>query len=341
MKLCTVLRPFQVPGNCDTWYHVQIFSYDGRLSVTRCEAHVCPSSKPEDEVANVPHLNNRLERQVAKAYWYDVLESHGLKYGSIYQGLDEISTGVTEHRVTAAASTAGDESNYNLHPVAIDQCLQTTLIAACKGQGRLLEDTLLVRTIENLLISGCGPSRLQVEANAEKDASSAVLCNVSATSEQGLPRFLLRNCRVLPVQTNDLLSKRKLLSFLKWDTDAQHEDLNNMLNLSVSKPDWSSIKRALELLAHKNPRLRVLELGYGDTVVTEFVLKTLNSKFGERSYSSYTYAAFTLDAAFKAKAAYGRPCDVDLTFFDLEHQTQSQSLQPAAYDLLIITHVRC
>ena len=144
LRLRIRLRVMQVAGETSQWYEIQITSYDGSHWVEQCINKVSPCSAPSSNDPNVPHPKDTLQRHVARAYWYDVLESSGLKYSPAFQGFDKISTAPTEHKAVATISSFEDTKEYILHPVTMDQCLQILMVAACKGQGRLLTELSIV-----------------------------------------------------------------------------------------------------------------------------------------------------------------------------------------------------
>lgn len=130
--------------------------------------------------------------------------------------------------------------------------------------------------------------------------------------------------------------ENKLFSFFKWDTDATYVNLNRDVRLGDYSLYSSIMIGALKLLAHKNPRLKILEVGSGNDEITRKVLKVLTGNDGERLYLTYTHAATSLDAAFKIKAASKGNRSINVTFFVPE---QLQSFEAGAYDVVITTDV--
>jgi len=338
-KLRTRLRPVKVAGEPSQWYEIHITSYDGSHWVERCVSKVSPRSAPSSNDPDVPHPKDTLQRHVARAYWYDVLESRGLKYGPAFQGLDKISTALTEHKAVATISSLEDTTKYILHPVTIDQCLQILMVAAYKGQGRLLTELSIVTAIENLVVFSGGRAKLKIGGMAAKSRSGGLTGDVSVVSEDGYPILLIERCETSLVPNDRPKSEDKLFSFVKWDTDATYCNLNQALAPSNSQPDPSTLLDVLKLLAHKNPKLRILELGNGADETTRLVLNALKSQYGERLYLTYTYAATSFDAVFWAKATFKGTRNINVVFFDAEQQLQSQILQAGAYDLIITTDV--
>ena len=134
-------------------------------------------------------------------------------------------------------------------------------------------------------------------------------------------------------------SNDKLFSFVKWETDAAHCNLNRALAPFNAPLDSSILLQRLTWLAHTNPQLRILELGNGNHEMTRMVFNALKSQYGERLYSTYTYAATSLEATTRVKIAFRDTRDINVVFFDVERQLQGQILQAGAYDLIITSGV--
>lgn len=338
-KLHTTLRPLKVTSETGQWYAIQITSFTGSNWTEHCVGKISSRDAPGSDDVDVPLSKLSLPRQVPRAYWYDVLENVGLKYGAAFQGLDKISTALNDHDAVATVSPFGDMKKYILHPVTIEQCLQILQVAACKGQGKSVTGLPVVTAIEHLVVSSRVQAKSYVQGTAVKSSSDHVEGNASVISENGRTILSIKGCKVSPVPSHRPGQEDKLLSFVKWDTDPTFSDLNEAFAGPHSKPDPLKISEVLKLLAHKNPNLKILELGNGADEMTHLVLEVLKSSFGERLYLNYTYAATSLDAAFRLKAALRGLSSVNVEFYDIQ-DLQSSNLQTGAYDLIITTDVR-
>ena len=334
LELRTSLQLASVLGETGRWYQFQINSFHGSQPVERCIGKASFGDAPslEDIKGFFPEL--ALQRHITPAYWYDVVASCGLKYGPAYQGLEGISTSLTEDKATATVSPFEDTTQYILHPVMIDQCLQIMMVAACKGQGRRIGELSTVTTIEHLVITSPNSAELKIVGVAMKNEAGGLEGDISAVSESGHPILSIEHCTTSAVPNERPKSEKKLFSFVKWDTDAVHCNLNQVLANNAS-----ALARVLKVLAHKNPKLRVLELGNGADQTTRFVLETLKSQYGERLYLTYTYAIPSPDGVNMAKEAFQRTPDVDVISFDVERQLQSQGIKAGSYDLIITADV--
>lgn len=339
VRIRTRLRPVEVAGEMNQWFEMRITSYDGSHWVEQCVSKVSPRSGLNSNDPDAPNPQNPLQRHVARDYWYDVLESCGVKYGPAFRGLDGISTAVLEHKSVASISSFEDTTSYILHPVTMDQCLQIVVIAACKGQGRSLTRLSVVTAIEHLVVFNGGRSKLRIGGMATKNSSGSLTGNVSVVSEDGHPILLVKGCKTSLVPNERQKCEDKLFSFIEWDTDATYCNLNQAIVPSHSKPDPSRFLDVIKLLAHKNPKLRILELGSGADETTRLIINALKSQDGELLYLTYTYAATSFDAAFKAKRTFRGTSNLNVLFFDIDQQSRSQTLQAGSYDLIITTDV--
>lgn len=338
LKLRTTLRPTNVTSETVQWYAIHITSFAGSHWTEHCVGKISPRDAPDSDDLDVPPPRVNLPRHVPQAYWYDVLENAGLKYGPAFQGLNGISTALKDHDAVATLSPFVDLTQYILHPVTIEQCLQILMVAACRGQGKSLTGLPVVTAIEHFVVSSGVQSKLNIGGTAVESSLGGVEGNLSVISENGCPILSIKGCKISPVPSHRPEQEDKLLSFVKWDIDATFSDLNQAFALSHSKPDPLIVPDVLRLLAHKNPKLKILEIGNGADEMTRLILDTLNSSFGERLYLNYTYAATSLDAAFRLRAAFRCVSNINVEFYDI--QTQSSNLQAGAYDLIVTTDVR-
>jgi hypothetical protein len=344
-----------------------------------------------------------------------------------------------------------DTTDYVVHPVFIDHCLQISMLAACKGQGRLLVNLSVITSIQHLVVSNNAWSKLKVNATVNSGHSQDSTYKISAVNENGLP-ILSGQCKINPIHDLEGQSDRKLFSFINWDTDSTYQNLNQFLSsfesdldpsvaierltllyalrsedigaqgqtyskrvlkrvgtrrkgrfglvpdvspfvecdpssrtnliklhkAQISETKLSSLDLALEkclndntpfsrsdserqllldqlhplvrnggalceslrLLAHKNPKLKILELGSGTKDTTNRVLKALRTQFDEPLYSSYLSASTSLETATNLKESLMENGNVQSLFFDSEKNIEEQGMKAGTYDLIIITNVR-
>ena len=328
LELRTSLQPVNVAGEMGRWYRFQINSFHGSQPIERCIGKVSSGDLPSSKDLKGFLPEKDLQRHITPTYWYDVIASSGLKYVAAYQGLKEISTSLTEHKAMAMVSSFEDTTQFIHHPVMIDQCLQIMMVAACNGQGRRIGELSTVTTIEHLVITNPQGAELKTVGVATRNGAGGLTGDVVAMSGNGHPILSIAHCKTSVVANKRPKSEQKLFSFVKRDTDAVHCNLNQVLAHNAG-----ALAGILKVLAHKNPKLRVLELGNGADQITRYVLEALKSQYGERLYLTYTHTITSPDAVNRAREAFKNTPEVDIISFEDEKQLHSQGIKAGSYDL--------
>lgn len=90
----------------------------------------------------------------------------------------------------------------------------------------------------------------------------------------------------------------------------------------------------LDVLAHKNPLMRMLEIGAGTGGTAKPVLDILASR-----YRRYVFTDVSSAFLEKAKERFSTAERVDYRVLDIEHNPSTQGFEMGTYDVLIATHV--
>jgi hypothetical protein len=451
LELHTKLRQHGLNEENKQWYEIEIASHNAGQSIELCTGLVAREAVLDTEMLQDLTFNEGSHRPVSSDYWYEMIADRGIKYGASQRGLRDISAAFTENKASAKVMPMLDATDSVAHPVFIDHCLQVSMIAACKGQGRLLADLSAITSIQHLVVSNDAWSKLKVNGVVSPGHPQDSTYRFSAVNESGLP-ILSGQCKITAIPDLEQQSDSKLFSFINWDIDSTYHSLNDLLasfqsdldstvalerlallfalrsedigahsqpyskrilkilgtrrkgrfglvpdvspfvecepssrtkliellKTQISGTEQSSFGLALErcltdntpfsksdserqllldqlhplirnsgtlcellrLLAHKNPKLKVLELGSGPKDSTNLVLKGLRTQFDEPLYSSYLSASTSLDATTNRKESPRESGDVQSLFFNAEKSIEDQGLKAGTYDLIIITDVR-
>ena len=95
----------------------------------------------------------------------------------------------------------------------------------------------------------------------------------------------------------------------------------------------------LSLLSHKNPNLRILEIGAGTGGTTRMVLDSLTSDFGERMYSEYHYTDISAGFFINAKDRFHNSGNIKYSILDISKDPLIQGYEEGSFDLIIAANV--
>lgn len=96
---------------------------------------------------------------------------------------------------------------------------------------------------------------------------------------------------------------------------------------------------AITAIGHKNPRLRILEIGAGTGGTSLKILEALKTRFGERSYSHYTYTDVSPGFMNAAKERFQHYDNIEYRVLDVSKDPVDQGFELNSYDLIVGANV--
>lgn len=99
-----------------------------------------------------------------------------------------------------------------------------------------------------------------------------------------------------------------------------------------------ALTEMVKLLSHKNPRLKILEVGGGTGSATKEVVPALRGDSLYRSYESYTFTDITSSVLAKAHDNFKQYKGMQYATFDMQTPASEQGFE-ADYDLVIASNV--
>lgn len=138
---------------------------------------------------------------------------------------------------------------------------------------------------------------------------------------------------------------RNLPKILRGETDALQFLYEDNLLASFYE-EWNKAcvgfhqcEAYLELLAHQNPKMKIIEIGAGTGGTTRRILHGLSSKGGsppeEAMYSSYEFTDISAGFFEKAEEKFGQYPRMSFRTLDVEKNINEQSFDAGTYDLVI------
>ena len=103
--------------------------------------------------------------------------------------------------------------------------------------------------------------------------------------------------------------------------------------------DMWDCQRFYELLGHKKPNQRILEIGAGTGGTTAGALKDLKMPSGERMYSEYCYTDISAGFFIAAKERFKDYHNIQYAVLDISEDPIEQGFEAESFDLIVASNV--
>jgi acyl transferase domain-containing protein len=295
-----------------TWWHFEISSYIMDVSTMHANGQICLGSSGA-QMGQIIDFPQSCMKKESSTPWYSKLSADGFDFGPSFQSMVTTSTPISKNIAQASAeiligesehSGNKPESHYVMHPLAIDSMLQTMLIASASG----VIDDLNVKVPFSIGHLEIGNTAIRVNKGVVRATSEVVgFGTINAKAE------FVDKCGEIVAQMSDV---RAIANQGGLDQDLSSPERTPMLRI-IWKPEFSSFSTgrdknfsnyldrfsaawsksfttydigrlagALDLLAHSNPNLRILEIG--DTSISGSFLQVLDADTKFKRFQSYT-----------------------------------------------------
>ncbi|CAI6340543.1 unnamed protein product [Periconia digitata] len=311
VQLKTKLQRIENAAGKEIWYKFQIASSSGNGKWTeRCIGQVSAQQSPNPDPAPALGQKDPLARLVAQNYWYDVIADAGLRYGSSFQRLSEISTGASDMKAIASGSEVENTAKYVLHPATIEQCVQILMIAKAQGQGRKLRKLSTPSYIKDLVIRAGVTGALRLEGKCTNTGPNGFIGDASMTSSEGRSVLSIQGCKMSTISSDLQKMQSKLFSTTKWidatlKTALRPEKRITLLLPNSSNPFCNTVQKYL-----KDNKIDYDTCSLEDGLPTgQDIISLLD--FGEPHVYNFTEASFqnftTKMSAFKGSVLWVTP----------------------------------
>ncbi|KAI1747185.1 reducing type I polyketide synthase [Xylaria castorea] len=282
------------------------------------------------------------EYPMSNGKWYKTMRDYGFNFGPSFQKIIamESATGQRTGRskVSLEPPTSGyAQSSYPLHPACMDGCFQS--VTATWEEDSHNTDTLVPLQIDSLLV----PFR----SSQPRGGISVARSNFTGVGRKEVMKNHTFSCTVYHPEHGDLLLDMKGIRYatlgnaeitssshtycqLSWDADITLLDETGLKRLmdktaanvtaESSNPALAFAHRFMDLAAHKNPRLNVIEFNLEPDDVSSLWLDGMGSKSPVRTaYSQYTLAVSNAPAVIEVRQKYHGTPQTEYIVLNSEH----------------------
>ncbi|KAJ5321623.1 polyketide synthase [Penicillium brevicompactum] len=212
--------------------------------------------------------SQRLTQPTSGQLWYKAQSQIGYGFGPAFQKLIQVES-VSGQRngrglvsLTEPPSKWSPQSYYPIHPASLDGCFQTVTPSLWAGE-RGSPNSVVVPSILDDIIINRVPHSL-------KNGLSLAESRYSGRGRLEETKSYFANCTVYDSETGSLLMKMTGLHFAKLDVGSQVDP--HIFDKITWKPDVTfltasqlrekSVDSVIDLIAHKKPTLKVLEINF-------------------------------------------------------------------------------
>lgn len=219
-----------------------------------------------------------VEHSISHTGFYEALSEQGLYFGDSFRSVHDVKSHVSDSDAPIASAWTSarrehdgmfaGESSYPIHPITLDALLQSSIGATCHG--KLQDMKASVPTfigsllIENKRVAAARCERYTIAAKASVHEYSQTTIEADLLGPEDAVVAQIVDVRLAAfngAQFEATPAERIPFAKLRWAPDAiLNKDLKLRENVISQYREPRAIRYALDLLLHKSPSLKILEL---------------------------------------------------------------------------------
>lgn len=318
MEVFTTLRPTPntKASNSEVWWDFTISTYSQESSSVHATGSITMDSSSNNVLSPRYQRPDAALEPSASRIWYDRFINEGLNYGKSFQSIDAVfvprsrAQECCRTRVTLLQASPEDRTavpEYPYHPITIDALIQSGIVATAAGHTSDLKAFVPTRITKAIFkVPTVAESDIwHINAQASKIGVSSAGFDAELVNQRNEVAARIESGRLYRYEAMAIFEEPEIARHpmlrVAWKPDIycpglmRTEDFTNYLNQFVAEAhspvsDEGMLKlgAALNLLTHKNPRMRILELGSDATTFTRAVLALLSSSSDYKMLHSYS-----------------------------------------------------
>ncbi|PYI31660.1 polyketide synthase [Aspergillus indologenus CBS 114.80] len=337
-----------LPGSKDVWYEFSVSSsHAGGATIKHAGGQI----RVQDPIPDVASTRDiaPLVNPVAGDLWTKAFAEMGFEYGPAFYLLEKVEAHAgkrySRSLVTLCEpSVAGKaQSHYPYHPAALDGIFRATAPAFCEGLRTRLKEPLVPSAFDDLIInpnpnrpaSGMAVATSAYSGRGREDTGKSFWSDVSMYDpDTGALLMQLKNfsTHLIDLGVDPIASQ--------WLTrDVWKPDITTLMCDALSKlnvPQEESVPHLLDLMAHRNPALAILEINLGTGAETSTWFERKASTATE-SYRRYCCLGEDIEALYRLQARYRERKNASFFVYDREDAALGlDSAEEETFDAIIV-----
>ncbi|KAI1361343.1 putative polyketide synthase [Xylaria arbuscula] len=294
-----------------------------------------------------------LELPAPGSTWYKSMSDVGYKFGQAFQKLQLVETISGSRQCRSQIDllmppSQYSQSRYLLHPAALDGCMQSCAPGLWNGIRSSVNAVLVPAVIDDIVI--------KTGAQKVENGISVSISTFSGPGRKEETKNYASNCRVYNPVSKELLLKMTGLRYRKLDFQdtpyaghhysrlvwAPDVVLSPQACTTSSENDWEKVQHVLDLVAHKKPNAKVVEVLLFPHETSSIWLDGVSSESKARNaYGSHNLLTADATALVAAQAKYETMPRTTFHLLDasenLNHEME-ESLQKSDLVILRVPH---
>ena len=317
VEFFTVIRRASITytSASDAWWDFNISSFQDGISIPHASGSISIKPTSEPLQSKYQAVADSLEPSAPRV-WYANLTRQGLNFGPSFQSIQEFQVPRTRSTCYCATKapllqTCGDDwATYAVHPITIDAMLQTSIVATTAGNTKDLRakvPTKIGAAVIETPEASIDPASIHSFAESVGFGTAEICAEL--VNGNGHVNVQLENVRLAAYDVTsqvEMAEKRHPMLRVLWKPDlhglglmgsdkmsAYLEHFAKEAHSDVTDEGLLKLGAALSLLAHKNPGLRILELGNDINEITKATLDLLDANSAFKKVRSYTVGSLS------------------------------------------------
>ncbi|PVH93893.1 ketoacyl-synt-domain-containing protein [Periconia macrospinosa] len=291
------------------------------------------------------------DRKVKKSSIYPHLERMGMQYGPAFQGLEEVycnsncsGSGKISVRKVQELSAGGSE-HYFVHPAVLDSLLHLAWIIRSDGATKSIATSVPAR-LDNIWFSrdwlrgdNMAGQELRTCNTTVEHGFGGLDTSALVVNEAGEVVMTLDNLQTTISSREHIELKTKAPRRLCYslETKPDLESLDSDHVDSILKASETSLADYLELILHKNPETKILDVTSTQDMLHEFLRKTSKSP---QTFARYDLLNVPQALVESISEQHAEECAAGILRFptlNFESSLKGQGFEPNSYDVIIFS----
>jgi malonyl CoA-acyl carrier protein transacylase len=281
--------------------------------------------------------------------WYKLQDEVGMSFGPAFQKLKSIESvsGSRKCRTILSLdpppSKWDPQSYYPIHPAVFDTCIQTVTPANAGGDRSSLKDVMIPALIDDMIVNkmpkvlheGLSVAESVYTGRGRKDVAKSWIANIGIHDPQSgalLVRITGLNYVRLDV---DEKPDPHVFQAVTWRPDVSLLTQNQLNYLPPSHEAATKLDTVIDLVAHKHPTLKILEIDLDGRSTTSSWFQGCGVPT-RAAYSRYDFATVDANTLVSVQMAYEIKKDSAFHLISLSKELLGLSITEPTYDLVIV-----